>query len=633
MRKELLNLILIILVISCSQKVTELPTFEGDIRTEIQEEEGNVSSKLSLYQFDREKISLHGQMGSFTPHYSVHEIDSFIYLIKFQIESDFPAIPPQFKMKLAFPRKDIYTLWSSETWSNNSYFNLPNYDKAATPYGIVSAITKEDKNRFTYTCKDDNNDKFLALFVEEKVDTMYFNLNFFVDNPPVTNILDYDAEIRIDLRNVNYVEAIADAASWRIEQKIGRMGDERIKMREPIYSSWYPMHRNIPVENLTREMDSIASYGFKSLLIDDGWQSLVKSKIDTLGNWDAGEVEDMFHFIDKGKEKGFQVYLWYSLPFTGGNPKVLKRFKDKFVRYRAPRQIYVIDPRYPDVRSYLIDVYSNMLEKWNIDGFWFDFINDYYPDENVVLKKDMGRDLIGVFKAVDTLLVEIKNELKFIHPDVFFGQNLHAAGPARSNYQSSLTGFVGVQSAGIVREKMVNNRLLFGRYTPFMEIMGIDAEDTPEQVALKFQSILFEIPHLSFFPMTISPSVHSTLHFWLDYWRYNKQLLLDGTFRPLKPAKGYPVIQCSKNNKTLFVNYDALQIIELPREMPETLDIINSTTKNYLQISHFPDESQLRYEVYDATGKMRSSGIYKLKKPDHEFIVPPAGLLRFKRTN
>ena len=54
---------------------------------------------------------------------------------------------------------------------------------------------------------------------------------------------------------------------------------------------------------------------------------------------------------------GVKVMLWYAVPFVGKNAKAAARFKDKTLRFDERLGTYVVDPRYPEVRQYLIDTY------------------------------------------------------------------------------------------------------------------------------------------------------------------------------------------------------------------------------------------------------------------------------------
>jgi alpha-galactosidase len=316
--------------------------------------------------------------------------------------------------------------------------------------------------------------------IREENDSIVFNLGFFEDNPPLSNLQDYQAEVLVDFRNIHFSKAIYDASSWFLADEFKHSVARVDTINVPVFSTWYPMHRNIPLENITGELDSLLTFNFKSILIDDGWQSLVKMKIDTAFDYEENSYKTMKLFKQKCDQMGLPLYLWYSIPFIGGNPVVLKKFEGKYIRYRAPRQMYVLDPRHPEVRKYLVSTYANFLKEWQIDGYWFDFLKGFYPKEGAVIDPDKGRDFVSIDLAVDTLYADMEARLKKLKSNVFMGQQFQVVGPNLVSYQNFLTGFVGVENTQVVREKMVNNRLLYGRYTPFMEVVAVTPRDKTE---------------------------------------------------------------------------------------------------------------------------------------------------------
>ena len=74
---------------------------------------------------------------------------------------------------------------------------------------------------------------------------------------------------------------IYDASSWFLEDEFKEAVASVDTTNVPVFSTWYPMHRNIPLENITKELDSLKTFNFRSVLVDDGWQALVNMKIDT----------------------------------------------------------------------------------------------------------------------------------------------------------------------------------------------------------------------------------------------------------------------------------------------------------------------------------------------------------------
>jgi len=396
----------------------------------------------------------------------------------------------------------------------------------------------------------------------------------------------------------------------------------------PVFSTWYPMHQNIPLENITRELDSLKTFNFKSVLVDDGWQSLVQMKIDTAYSYEESSFKTMNFFKQKCSDMGLPLYLWYSIPFVGGNPVVLKKFEGKYIRYRAPRQMYVLDPRYSDVRKHLVSTYANFLTSWQFDGYWFDFLKGFYPKEGAIIEQDKGRDFVSIELAVDTLFADMEARLKRIRPNIFMGQKFSVVGPNLVSYQNFLTGFVGTQNTQVVREKMVNNRLLYGKFTPFMEVVAVTPRESVEDIARKLQSVLFGNPYLSFYLTTLPESSRQTIRFWLDYWEKNHKVIFEGSFEPMQVSRFYPVIKVENEQKMIFMIYEDYTV-NLPIVLDKPIDVINSKTTGNIQFLLNKPDAQYNYEIFNCKGVSTGTGIVKSKNKNTVVLtVPTAGFVR-----
>ncbi|MBA4410232.1 MAG: hypothetical protein Q8S54_18550 [Bacteroidota bacterium] len=580
------------------------------------------------YIFNKSKIRIEGKLSPFEATVEIEDFGLQKYILKIYLHSAFAAIPPSFNLEVKFPLEKINQIWNSKTWSNKSFFTLPSYDRAAAEFSIISGLTINDQNQITLTCKDAYKAKFVSSNIREENDSIVFYLGFFEDNPPLSNLQDYQAEVLVDFSNVHFSKAIFDASSWFLtdEFKLGVASVDTTNV--PVFSTWYPMHRNIPLENITRELDSLRTFNFKSVLVDDGWQSLVKMKIDTSYQYENNSFKTMNLFKQKCIEMGLPLYLWYSIPFMGGNPVILKKFEGKYIRYRAPRQMSVLDPRYPEVRKHLVSTYANFLTEWQFDGYWFDFLKEFYPKEGALIEQDKGRDFVNIQLAVDTLYADMEARLKTIKPNIFMGQKFMDVGPNLVSYQSLLTGFVGVENTQVVREKMVNNRLLYGKFTPFMEVVAINPREKPEDIARKLQSVLFGNPYLSFFVTTLPQESKQTIRFWLDYWKRNHKVLFEGNFEPMQVSRFYPVIRVDNDHKTIYMLYGDYSI-SLPVVLNSTFDVINSKVSESVQFLLAKPGLQYNYEIFNCKGVSTEKGIMKGKnKNSFDFLVPSAGFIR-----
>ncbi|MFY9152821.1 MAG: hypothetical protein WAO52_12450 [Prolixibacteraceae bacterium] len=580
-----------------------------------------------LYVFNMSKIRIEGSVLPFEATTDIKEQGLNKYILNIYLHSAYAAAPPSFHLSVKFPKDKINQIWNSKTWSNNSFFTLPSYDRAAAGFSIISGLTINDQNQITITCKDAYMAKFVSSNIREENDSIIFNLGFFEDNPPLSNLQDYTAEVLVDFRNIHFSKAIYEASTWYLEEEFKKGVVSVDTTNVPVFSTWYPMHRNIPLENITSELDSIKTFNFKSVLVDDGWQALVKMKVDTAYTYEDTSFKTMNQFKQKCIDMGLPLYLWYSIPFVGGNPVILKKYEGKYIRYRAPRQMYVLDPRYAEVRKYLISTYANFLSVWQFDGYWFDFLKGFYPKEGAVIEQDKGRDYVNIGLAVDTLYAEMEARLKIIKPNIFMGQKFPVVGPNLVSYQNFLTGFVGVENSQVVREKMVNNRLLYGKYTPFMEVVAVNPREKVQDIARKIQSVLFGNPYLSFYTTTLPQDSKQTIRFWLDYWKQNYKVIFDGEFEPMQVSRYYPVLKVSDENKIIYMLFDDYTV-NLPLDFNYTIDVINSRSKEDVHFQFSRSATQYHYEIFNCMGISTEKGIVGNKKNSVDFTVPVAGFIR-----
>ncbi|MBW8327453.1 MAG: hypothetical protein K0M50_22000 [Prolixibacteraceae bacterium] len=580
------------------------------------------------YVFNKSKIRIEGTLTPFEATVDIKDQGLNKYILSIYLHSTYAAAPPAFSISVKFPKDKINQIWNSKTWSNKSYFSLPSYDRAAAGFSIISGLTINDQNQITFTCKDAYHAKFVSSNIREENDSVIFNLGFFEDNPPLSNLQDYQAEVLVDFRNIHFSKAIYDASSWFLADEFKQGVASIDTTNVPVFSTWYPMHRNIPLENITRELDSLRTFNFKSVLVDDGWQSLVKMKIDTSYAYEEESYKTMNLFKQKCSEMGLPLYLWYSIPFMGGNPVVLKKFDGKYIRYRAPRQMYVLDPRYAEVRKHLVSTYANFLKEWQFDGYWFDFLKGFYPREGAVIEQDNGRDFVSIQLAVDTLYADMEARLKGIKPDIFMGQKFSVVGPNLVSYQNFLTGFVGVENARIVREKMVNNRLLYGKYTPFMEVVAINSREKADEIARKIQSVLFGNPYLSFYITTLPQESKQTIRFWLDYWQQNYKVIFEGSFEPMQVSRFYPVVKVENEQKIIYMLYEDYTI-NLPIVLDSSIDVINSKATEPVRFLLSKPGVQYNYEIFNCKGISTEKNVIKGKsKNAFDLSVPVGGFVR-----
>jgi alpha-galactosidase len=606
--------ILLLVVFACSTKSlvqNEIPGID------------QVSEKVN---FRLEQLSIAGDVQPFKTEIRVDTLNEDLYLINLTLYTDFPSALPSFKFNIKYPKDKIDELWSSRSWSSNSFINIPNYSRLQSDYSILSGLTQSSKNRITLSTYDNFKSRYTGIDLKKENDSLVFSFNFFNTSVPDAELLEYKVKVLLDLRDENYSKTVRESVQWRLDQEKQSSITKIDPSLLPVYSLWYPMDRNIPLENITHYFDSISSMGFRSVLFDDGWQNVVRFDVDSSGSWDPSETTVVKEFMDKAREKKMKIDLWYSKPFLGAHNYVYKKFQGKYVQYVTSSQP-ILDIRYPDVRQYLSSVYNDVVTDWGIDGIWFNFLNGYYPDENIIMTDDKGRDFVSVRKSLDSLRILMQNNMQTSNPELSINQSYPAVGPLHTSNTKTINGFLGTTVLNDVREKLVNNRLMFGEYSPFMEIMGIHPRDPALDVALKFQSILFGAPYISYFSYTLPESIRGTLSFWIKYWKTNSQYLLGDNFETYDPVHHYTILKSGDETKQIVGFYARTEPFDLGYFNFETADLINSSNYPYLSITGKPT-GKVDYIIYDYTGKYSNRGTLKFKRDVAVLEVPVGGFAR-----
>jgi alpha-galactosidase len=158
------------------------------------------------------------------------------------------------------------------------------------------------------------------------------------------------------------------------------------------------------IQEVKDKMDVLADYGFKAIMLDDGWFNI-------LGKWDPdpGKFKDASALIDfvqeahkpqwgTNKDQSFKVYLWFNLLGTNtseGFEHLLVRNRDGSL-YESRQAKYTFCPSSQQFISYARDtLLRKMINTWDVDGLYTDFEDQNplpcyaadhhhsYPSENV----------------------------------------------------------------------------------------------------------------------------------------------------------------------------------------------------------------------------------------------------------
>ena len=479
-----------------------------------------------------------------------------VEVVTVSCEAPAEAQPPEFDVKFSFSGADVHHVWTTD-FSKHSFTLWPSLWNTGKGYAsqlaseapILAALNANDRARFAMAASEAFNRVVMAMTVNERTCEIECGLKFFTQ--PVLPTKSYSVRIRLDRRERFWGDAVRDAADW-----IGRAaGFEPAHVPEaafdPLYSTWYAYLQDVHAKPLEEEARLARSLGMKTMILDDGWQKEKSvSFYSAVGDWMpvASRFPDMKRHVAEVHKAGLKYMLWLSVPYMGDETEAWKRFKDKMlVKHGAssPGNVGVLDPRFPEVREYLIGTYERAVGEWGFDGLKLDFIDSFVLPEKdpAVADNYAGRDYKSLPLAVDRLMKDVVARLKKVNPEVLLEFRQHYMGPAIRQYGNMIRAADCPADMAFNRRRVCDLRLTSGTTAVHSDMLVWSRDETPENAARPILSVLFSTIQYSMVLAGIRDDHRNVIRHWLQFSQTHREALLKGAFRPHHPECGYPWIE------------------------------------------------------------------------------------------
>ncbi|WP_299434675.1 glycoside hydrolase family 36 protein [uncultured Aquimarina sp.] len=552
-----------------------------------------------------------------------------IYNINFSSDLEFQPQKVTFKWKI--PAVNVKGVWKPTTDFAKRIMDDWELDhmesRISVDSPVISLFGHDDSNIITFACSDAINTKKLNALYREEDNCIYCHISFFTERHH--SITNYNAQLRIDQRDQHFSESLKNVGKWweNFENLTPAIVPDLAKV--PVYSTWYQFHQKLDIKDLLEECKIASTLGYELIILDDGWQTKDENRgYDYTGDWYPERIPDMEGFVNEVHKTGMKLALWYSVPFCGKKSKAYKKFKDKFLT-EEHRWAPVFDPRYPEVRSYLISLYVTALTTWKIDGFKLDFIDEFKVYPSTKLTKEDGRDYSSVNLAVDRLMTDIISSLHAIKPNVVIEFRQKYTGPAMRKYGNMFRAFDCPGDSAMNRVRIADIKMLCGNTAVHSDMFTYHREEPLEIKALQLVNTLFGVPQLSILLQKATEDELSMIRFYTLYWRNHANVFLNGKFTPHKPLANYPILKSSSEELTIIGLYDNY-VINF-EEKTHQIDIINGQSDAKIIVSSTKNYGAYHSTTYDCTGKkvtecnlMILIGVVQIK-------VPPCGLIRLEK--
>ncbi len=556
-------------------------------------------------------------------------LESDLEILRIQWRSSTERSPEPFSIRWTLPAINVKGVWKTGSlyekrlqadWELEALQSRISVDAP-----VICLFGHDDQNIQTFACSEVINAIELDTRIREEDNLIYCHLTFFNEkHPPISH---YQVDIRIDRRAMPFDQALGEVAKWWEAEAPEAAMEVPPAAHLPLYSSWYNFHQNLSEAALLAECQVAKKLGYDLIIIDDGWQTMDSNRgYDYTGDWEAERL-DLKKLVADLHELGMKVGLWYSVPFIGKKSKAYQKFKGKFLT-EDHRWAPVVDPRYPEVRQYLIDIYVKALREWNLDAFKLDFIDDFkvYPD--TVLTLEDGRDYANVNAGVERLMSDVRHALQSIRPDIVIEFRQKYIGPAMRRFGNMFRAFDCPNDSHTNRIRTTDVRLLSANSAVHSDPLTWHKDEGVELAALQLLNGFFAVPQLSVMLRELPEDHLAMVAFYTQYWKDHSDLIMQGEFSAVKPLAHYPILRTQKTGKELIGLYED-QWVTL--HSTNCTDLINAKQSETVVLWVPIQGGPASLSIWTCTGTLLLQEMRTQSAGWHMLEVPAGGMLRWEK--
>lgn len=555
-------------------------------------------------------------------------------IINLKLSAPSPMAPPRFQVSFQMPQKDTYHLWHASAgadrlplqpdWSASYHSSLANL------MPLYAFINENNGNRLTIASDESFRQLNANLGLREEGCLLIGKLDYFTQ--PEAPLTEYETNILLDARPVFWAESIQEGAEW-MTQKAGLTPcPVPPDAYEPLYSSWYQFHQSVFDKDIEAECQLASQMGMKTIIVDDGWQTDDTNRgYAYCGDWQVStrRFPNMAQHVEKVHRMGMNYMLWYSVPFMGYKSQNYQRFKGKFLRNDDGMGASVLDPRFPEVREYLIGVYEKALKEWHLDGFKLDFIDSFnFGHEGDPALKDnyAGRDIQSLPMAIDVLMKEVQKRLQAIKPDILLEFRQAYIGPAIRQYGNMFRAADCPGELQANRLRTINLRLTSGKTAVHADMLEWNNAETPESAARNILACMFSVVQYSLMLRDI-PNTHTqVIRHWMDFTKQHRETLLNGTLRPYHPEACYPIVEAESASERIIGVYQDNTVVQTGKANKPVI-VVNGALTSSLVIE--ADAQPRKVKVVDVFGNVLPQSP-AVKQGLNRIEVPVSGYIQLE---
>jgi alpha-galactosidase len=577
------------------------------------------------------EVSLEGDPGPFAVSLTSESAGPGVDLVRLRLRAEQPTTPGHIRLALRHPSVNVFGRWHPAVLHAR---NLPPdwapgfMAELARHAPVVTLHSAGGINQLTLACSDVLNPVEIRAGVQEETGEIRCRVHLFARaHAPVR---EYDTQVLIDTRAIAYCEAIDHVQQWwrSFPGCTPRPVPEAARL--PMYSTWYSFHQSIDRDAVLEQCRMAREMGCRSLIVDDGWQTSDSRRgYAYAGDWEPERIGDMRAFVRDVHDLGMKFLLWYAVPFVGIHSRAFRRFEGRLLTRLDRLQAGVLDPRYPEVRDHLIGVFERALVDWELDGFKFDFVDEFALRGSEPSEQRPGMDHASVAEAAYRLMVDIFDRLQAIRPDIMVEFRQEYIGPLMRRFGNMFRAGDCPNDALTNRVRTLDIRMLCGETACHSDMYMWHPGDSVEAAALQILNTLFSVPQVSVMLDRLPADHLAMLRFWMRFWCRHRDVLLGGRLQPAHPEGLYPLVIATTEAKRVCAAYQEL-VIAPGAGVPAELFVVNGTSAGRLVLELAESIGTRRIDTFNCRGECVGSDLRELGAGLHPLQVPPAGLIEIR---
>ena len=551
-------------------------------------------------------------------------------VVTVRIESPADATPPRFGVFFRVSGAGVQNVWTSDCGKDGFHvwpqlwwdWNAKYASQLARESPIAVGFNSQEIAPVALACSEAFNDLEFGLYADDRTCEMVGRCEFFTK--PVAATKTYEVSVMLDRRGRGFAETVRSCSAWVAGKNGFKTAFAPEAAFDPLYSTWYAYLQDVHDKELEEEARLAAGLGMKTMILDDGWQKVdSKTFYSATGDWMPvpSRFPDMKAHVAAVHEAGLKYMLWLAVPFMGNEAKNYPRFKRMLLK---DGDTGVLDPRFPEVREYLISTYERVVGEWGFDGVKLDFIDSFrLPAKDPALADNYaGRDYRSLPEAVNRLMKDVLARLRKINPDVLVEFRQHYMGPAILQYGNMMRCADCPADPCANRRRICDLRLTSEGIAVHSDMLVWSGDETQEGAALPILNALFSTVQYSMILARAKPAHREVIRRWIAFSQAHREALLKGEFRPHHPENGYTWIEGESAAERIIAAYSP-DVCVRTGSADKPVFLVNATGTAGMLVDF---ASPAAVEFFDTLG--RSAGTASADHGPCRLDVPASGYAR-----